>query len=115
METGGGGGGWVGGWGWVGGGGGGKGGQPILLDKEMRVLLPVVNPRSTALFAPTPLPTPFPIQDFNEEDWTASFWGASNYARLQAIKAAYDPTGVFVCHHCVELPATSAASAAGVV
>jgi FAD/FMN-containing dehydrogenase len=42
--------------------------------------------------------------DYAEPDWQQAFWGSANYARLAAIKAAYDPTGVFVCHHCVELP-----------
>lgn len=41
--------------------------------------------------------------DYNEPNWQQSFWG-SNYPRLQAIKQDYDPTGVFSCHHCVELP-----------
>lgn len=39
--------------------------------------------------------------DFNEPDWASTFWG-SNYPRLQAVKAAVDPRGVFACHHCVE-------------
>jgi FAD/FMN-containing dehydrogenase len=42
--------------------------------------------------------------DFSEPNWQAAFWGG-NYARLQAVKAAVDPAGVFYCHHCVELPA----------
>ena len=41
--------------------------------------------------------------DFLEQDWQAAFWG-SNYPRLQAIKKAVDPMGLFSCHHCVELP-----------
>ena len=38
-----------------------------------------------------------------EPQWQQSFWGAKNYARLQAIKKAYDPAGIFSCWHCVEL------------
>jgi len=48
----------------------------------------------------------FSESDFLEPNWQTSFWGAQNYARLQGVKAAYDPDGVFTCHHCVELPAT---------
>ena len=39
--------------------------------------------------------------DYFEPEWAESFWGVTNYARLQTIKAAVDPTGVFTCHHCV--------------
>lgn len=38
--------------------------------------------------------------DYDEPEWAESFWGA-NVARLRAIKAAVDPTGVFTCHHCL--------------
>jgi len=38
--------------------------------------------------------------DYFERDWQRRFWGAS-YARLLAIKRAYDPTNLFTCHHCV--------------
>jgi FAD/FMN-containing dehydrogenase len=41
--------------------------------------------------------------DYLEPAWQQSFWGSANYERLQTIKRAYDPTGVFQCHHCVEL------------
>ena len=41
--------------------------------------------------------------DYNEPNWQQSFWGG-NYARLQSVKQAYDPDGVFKCHHCVENP-----------
>ena len=41
--------------------------------------------------------------DYLEPNWQQSFWGA-NYPRLQAIKHAYDPSGVFTCHPCVENP-----------
>ena len=41
--------------------------------------------------------------DYLEENWQAAFWGA-NYPRLQAVKKAVDPNGLFSCHHCVELP-----------
>jgi FAD/FMN-containing dehydrogenase len=38
--------------------------------------------------------------DYFERDWQRRFWGAG-YARLLAIKHAYDPTNLFTCHHCV--------------
>lgn len=46
----------------------------------------------------------FSESDYLEPDWQGSFWGVSNYGRLQSIKQRYDPGGVFGCHHCVELP-----------
>ena len=46
----------------------------------------------------------FSESDYNEPDWQISFWGRANYQRLQQIKARYDPTGIFQCHHCVTLP-----------
>ena len=36
--------------------------------------------------------------NFFENDWQRSFWGA-NYPRLQAVKAKYDPDGLFFVHH----------------
>jgi hypothetical protein len=36
--------------------------------------------------------------NFFESDWQRSFWGA-NYLRLQAVKATYDPDGLFFVHH----------------
>jgi FAD/FMN-containing dehydrogenase len=36
--------------------------------------------------------------DFFEPRWQASYWG-SNYPRLRAIKAKYDPDGLFFVHH----------------
>jgi FAD/FMN-containing dehydrogenase len=36
--------------------------------------------------------------NFFENDWQRSFWG-SNYPRLQAVKAKYDPDGLFFVHH----------------
>jgi FAD/FMN-containing dehydrogenase len=36
--------------------------------------------------------------DFFLADWQRAFWG-SNYARLQAVKAQYDPDGLFFVHH----------------
>jgi len=36
--------------------------------------------------------------NFFESDWQRSFWGA-NYPRLQAVKAKYDPDGLFFVHH----------------
>ena len=40
--------------------------------------------------------------DYNEPSWQSSFWGAANYARLQAIKRSVDPSGLFSCWHCVQ-------------
>lgn len=40
--------------------------------------------------------------DYFDPEWQASLWGPpSNYAALRAVKDAYDPQGLFVCHHCV--------------
>lgn len=36
--------------------------------------------------------------DFFEKNWQRAFWG-DNYRRLQAVKAAYDPHGLFFVHH----------------
>jgi FAD/FMN-containing dehydrogenase len=36
--------------------------------------------------------------NFFERAWQESFWG-ENYPRLQAVKAKYDPTGLFFVHH----------------
>jgi FAD/FMN-containing dehydrogenase len=36
--------------------------------------------------------------NFFESGWQRSFWGA-NYPRLQAVKAKYDPDGMFFVHH----------------
>jgi hypothetical protein len=38
--------------------------------------------------------------DANEPHFSDVFWG-SNYPRLQSIKSAIDPQGLFTCHHCV--------------
>jgi hypothetical protein len=39
--------------------------------------------------------------DVADPEWQVSHWGAANYARLLSVKDAYDPAGLFVCHHCV--------------
>jgi FAD/FMN-containing dehydrogenase len=36
--------------------------------------------------------------DYFQSGWQAAFWGA-NYARLAAVKRAYDPAGLFFVHH----------------
>jgi len=36
--------------------------------------------------------------NYFEPGWQQSFWG-SNYARLQSVKAKYDPDGLFFVHH----------------
>eukprot|EP00048_Salpingoeca_helianthica_P020198 m.5391 g.5391 ORF g.5391 m.5391 type:complete len:588 (-) comp4518_c0_seq1:51-1814(-) len=56
-------------------------------------LLRFVFPDSGAYFAES---------DYYEPQWQQAFWG-DNYPRLQSIKRAVDPTGMFQCHHCVDL------------
>lgn len=41
--------------------------------------------------------------DYLAPAWQDELYGA-NYVRLQAVKKAYDPTGLFIVHHGVELP-----------
>ena len=36
--------------------------------------------------------------DYFEDDWQTAFWG-DHYARLQQVKARYDPGGLFFVHH----------------
>jgi len=36
--------------------------------------------------------------DYFESDWQRAHWGP-NYARLAAVKAAYDPDDLFIVHH----------------
>ena len=36
--------------------------------------------------------------DYFEADWSRAHWG-TNYARLAAVKAAYDPDDLFIVHH----------------
>jgi Berberine and berberine like len=36
--------------------------------------------------------------NFFEKSWQQSYWGA-NYPRLRAVKAKYDPEGLFFVHH----------------
>jgi len=45
--------------------------------------------------------------DYFEKDWQRAFWGA-NYERLAAVKAKYDPEGLFFVHHGVGSEAWSA-------
>jgi FAD/FMN-containing dehydrogenase len=45
--------------------------------------------------------------NFFETDWQRAYWGA-NYPRLQAVKAKYDPDGLFFVHHGVGSEAWSA-------
>eukprot|EP00041_Stephanoeca_diplocostata_P011296 m.184050 g.184050 ORF g.184050 m.184050 type:complete len:368 (+) comp18488_c0_seq16:1258-2361(+) len=39
--------------------------------------------------------------DYRDGDWKRSTWGDTTYTKLLEIKRQYDPTGLFVCHHCV--------------
>jgi hypothetical protein len=39
--------------------------------------------------------------DYEDEEFAVSQWGRATYAKLLAVKAAYDPEGLFFCHHCV--------------
>jgi len=39
--------------------------------------------------------------DYDDLDFANSHWGAEQYSKLLAIKDAYDPDGLFICHHCV--------------
>ena len=39
--------------------------------------------------------------DYFERNFTHSYWGAEKYPKLLAVKDKYDPSGLFVCHHCV--------------
>ena len=36
--------------------------------------------------------------DYFQPNWQDAFWG-ENYARLRAVKAKYDPGGLFFLHH----------------
>merc|ERR1711964_902042 len=39
--------------------------------------------------------------DYYDQEFQLSYWGADKYRELLKVKAAYDPAGLFVCHHCV--------------
>ena len=39
--------------------------------------------------------------DYYDPEFQHSFWGAAKYPKLLAVKQAYDPKGLFTCHHCV--------------
>ncbi|HEX3138840.1 MAG TPA: BBE domain-containing protein, partial [Rhizobacter sp.] len=45
--------------------------------------------------------------NYHEPNWQQSFWGG-NHARLAAVKAKYDPEGLFFAHHGVGSEAWSA-------
>jgi FAD/FMN-containing dehydrogenase len=45
--------------------------------------------------------------NFFNKRWQADYWGP-NYPRLQAVKAKYDPDGLFFVHHGVGCEAWSA-------
>jgi len=58
-----------------------------------------VTAAMTALRRLTPRPASYVWEtDYFEPDWQGSFW-ADNYARLRAVKQAYDPDGLFFLHH----------------
>ena len=52
---------------------------------------------SCASLCPNRAPTSLRSNYF-EENWQRAFWGA-NYPRLRAVKAKYDPDGLFFVHH----------------
>jgi hypothetical protein len=57
----------------------------------------------TAAMAPLKALSPQPASyvnetDYFEDDWQTAFWG-DHYARLQQVKARYDPGGLFFVHH----------------
>jgi FAD/FMN-containing dehydrogenase len=58
------------------------------INRAMDELLKVAGPSGSYLSE----------SDFFETAWQRSFWGP-NYARLAAVKAKYDPTGLFFVHH----------------
>jgi hypothetical protein len=65
-----------------------------------------------AAFAPIEKLLPAPASYLSESDffdaaWQDAYWGA-NHARLAAVKAKYDPDGLFFVHHGVGSEAWSA-------
>jgi len=39
--------------------------------------------------------------DYDDIDFQLSHWGQIQYKKLLQVKATYDPSGLFICHHCV--------------
>jgi FAD/FMN-containing dehydrogenase len=75
-----------------------------LLQAQLRALraslyadLPNLDPASGAQYSGSYIAE----TDYEDAAWQESQWGAANYQRLLAVKARYDPQGLFVCHHCV--------------
>jgi len=80
--------------------------SPTAINPQMRSALMLWNARTLTtqqmydtIYSVTNA-TYFSESPYVLHNWTAMYWG-SNYAPLLAIKKAYDPLGVFWCHHCI--------------
>ncbi len=71
-----------------------------IMNATMLAAFPNVDPRTGLVNSGSY----YNEQDYLDVSWQESFWGPESngvYARLRAIKTAYDPNGLFVCHQCV--------------
>ena len=76
----------------------------VVAKATLRAAFPDVNATTGAPLSGTY----FHETDYDEPSWQRANWGDVTYARLRAVKDAYDPRGLFVCHHCVGSEAWSA-------